>query len=496
MTRPAPTSTATLPGTATAPSAQAPSAPPGESGPGVRARPALVILALSTAVLAFSLMQTLLVPALPTLGEALGSGPQGTGWILTAFLVAGAVLAPVVGSLGDRYGHRRVLVVTLVVFAAATVAAGLAPNLGVLLAARVVQGVSTATFPLALAISRRSLDGRHLVTALGWLSGMVGVGAGVALVLGGLIVESLSWHWLFWSTAALVLVALAMVLAWVPATPARPAGRAARTDWAGTFLLAGGLAGLLLAVSQGRSWGWTSPLTWGVGLAAVCALAVLVLVELRSAAPLVDVRTFRNRSLVITSVLTLALGFVPYVFYVSLPLILQAQPSAGSGLTVTQTGLVLLPSAVLVFVGGRVAPALSIRFGAKSLAITAVLVMAVAGAGLAVWPGEMWSVLVFFTLLGLGNGIGFAVCAQLVTMLSPADEVAAATGLNAVLRTVGSAVAAPVTTALLAGAVVQGGTVSSTTPFSVAFGLAAVVGLVALVVAGALPSARAGGARA
>ncbi|MNW63388.1 Major Facilitator Superfamily protein [compost metagenome] len=156
----------------------------------------------------------------------------------------------------------------------------------------------------------------------------------------------------------------------------------------------------------------------------------------------------------------------------------------------------LLPSAVLVFVGGRVAPALSIRFGAKSLAITAVLVMAVAGAGLAVWPGEMWSVLVFFTLLGLGNGIGFAVCAQLVTMLSPADEVAAATGLNAVLRTVGSAVAAPVTTALLAGAMVQGGTVSSTTPFSVAFGLAAVVGLVALVVAGALPSARAGVARA
>lgn len=490
MTRPAPTSTATLPGTATAPSAA-----PDEHGPGRPARPTLVILALSTAVLAFSLMQTLLVPALPTLGEALGAGPQGTGWILTAFLVAGAVLAPVVGSLGDRYGHRRVLVVTLVVFAAATVAAGLAPDLGVLLAARVVQGVSTATFPLALAISRRSLDGRHLVTALGWLSGMVGVGAGVALVLGGLIVESLSWHWLFWSTAALVLVALAMVLAWVPATRVRPAGRAARTDWAGTFLLAGGLAGLLLAVSQGRSWGWTSPLTWGVGLVAVCALAVLVLVELRSAAPLVDVRTFRNRPLVITSVLTLALGFVPYVFYVSLPLILQAQPSAGSGLTVTQTGLVLLPSAVLVFVGGRVAPALSIRFGAKSLAVTAVLVMAVAGAGLAVWPGELWSVLVFFTVLGLGNGIGFAVCAQLVTMLSPADEVAAATGLNAVLRTVGSAVAAPVTTALLAGAVVQGGTVSSTAPFSAAFGLAAVVGLVALVVAGALPSARAGAAR-
>ncbi|GMA22448.1 MFS transporter [Luteimicrobium album] len=445
-------------------------------------RPGLVTLALSAVVLSFSLMQTLVVPALPTIGHDLGASSQGTGWILTAFLLAGAVLAPVVGNLGDRVGHRRVLLGTVIVFVAATLLAAAAPSLAVLLGARVLQSVSTATFPLALALARQMLDGRRLAAAFGWIAGMIGLGAGAALVLGGLIVEALSWRWIFVLAAVLIAVAAAMIAAWVP-TDAAPAV-VRRTDWPGIVLLAGGLVGVLLAVSQGGSWGWTSARTVALGLGGVLLLVALVLVELRKAAPVVDVRTFRHGPIVLVSLLTVAVGFVPYVCYVALPILTQAPESTGygQGMSVTVSALAMLPSAVLVFLGGRFTPLVVARAGAGVAAVLAAGVMAVGSVGLALWPTSPWAIVVAFGVLGLGNGIGYAICAQLVVTLSPPEETGAATGLNSVVRTVGSAAAAPVVAALLAT-----GTVADPAgPFTAAFWVAAAASVVGVVVAAGL----------
>ncbi|MGW6695864.1 MFS transporter [Rhodococcus sp. NPDC054953] len=446
------------------------------------AHPGLFIFALSAVVFAFSLMQTLVVPALPTIGRDLGATAQGTGWILTAFLLAGAVLSPVVGNLGDRFGHRRVLLAAVLVFAAATLVAAAAPNLGVLLAARVVQGVSTATFPLALALARDLLTGRQLATAFGWIPGMVGLGAGIALVLGGVVVDALSWRWLFVVAAALIVASAAAVAVSVPRGGSPRA--AGSTDWPGTILLTAGLVGVLLAVSQGGAWGWASPSTIGVGAAGLVLLGLLIRVELRSAAPVVDVRTFRHGALALVSVLTVVIGFVPYVCYVALPLLLQAPTSTGygQGMSVTVSAVTMLPSAVMVFVGGRVTPALVARCGGGGTAVIAAAVMAVGAAGLALWP-TTWGVVVGFAVFGIGNGIGYAICAQLVVALSPAAETAAAVGLNSVVRTVGSAAAAPVVTAVLAMGAVAG---HPAYPYSLAFWVAAAASLVGVAAAVAL----------
>ncbi|GGI08287.1 MFS transporter [Isoptericola cucumis] len=452
---------------------------PDRTDPTITRHPARVTFALSMAVLAFSLMQTLVVPALPTLGRELGATAQGTGWILTAFLLAGAVLAPVVGNLGDRFGHRRVLLATILVFAAATLAAAAAPSLGVLLAARVVQGVSTATFPLALALARQVLAGPRLAAAFGWIPGMIGLGAGAALVVGGVVVDALSWRWLFVLGAVLILGSAVLVAAWVPRGGAPAVQR--RTDWPGIALLAGGLVGVLLAVSQGGTWGWTSARTLGAGVAGLVLLALLVLVELRSPAPVVDVRTFRHGPIVLVSLLTVAVGFVPYVCYVALPLLMQAPAATGygHGMSVTVSGLAMLPSAVLVFLGGRTTPVLVRRVGAGRTGAVAAAVMALGAAGLALWPATPWAVVVAFSVLGLGNGIGYAICAQLVVMSSPATETGAATGLNSVVRTVGSAAAAPVVTALLAAA----GSAEPVGGYAAAFWVATAVSVVGVAVA-------------
>ncbi|MET4158411.1 MFS transporter [Agromyces sp. PvR057] len=447
-------------------------------------RPGLITFALSAAVLAFSLMQTLVVPALPTIGHDLGATSLGTGWILTAFLLAGAVFSPVVGNLGDRFGHRRVLLAAMLVFTAATLVAAFAPNLTVLLAARVVQGVSTATFPLALALARTLLTGKRLAAAFGWIPGMIGLGAGLALVAGGIIVDALSWRWIFAIGAILILASAAMVVAWVP-RGAKPAATGS-TDWPGILLLTGGLVGVLLAVSQGGAWGWTSPLTLGVGAAGILLLIALVLVEMRVAAPVVDVRTFRHGPIALVSLLTVVVGFVPYVFYVALPLLMQAPADTGygHGMSVTASALAMLPSAVLVFVGGRTTPALVARIGAGGTAVIAAAVMGAGAATLALWPTTPLAVIVGFAVLGLGNGIGYAICAQLVVSVSPSNEVGAATGLNGVVRTIGSAAAAPVVSALLTA-----GAVASTDPafaFSVAFWVAAAASVVGVLVSIAL----------
>lgn len=409
----------------------------------------LLVPALALAVLAFSMMQTLLVPALPSFMVEFGIDSALAGWILTSFLLCGAVAAPILGSLGDRYGHRKMLIVTLSIFLLGSFIAALTSSFAILLVGRVLQGVSTATFPLALAIVRNHTTGAPQRAAFGLLSGVLGLGAGAALVLGGLVLEASSWQWLFVTGAAMATVALGLVIF---AVPASARGKAARTDWAGTILLVLGLVPLLLAISQGGKWGWASLEILGLFAFALLALIALVFVELKTTSPLIDMRTLARPALAITNGLSLFIGFIPYTFYIGLPVLLQSSAASeiGHGFTVTQTGVALLPGALLVFFGGRFAPALITRFGAKPIAFAALAIMAVGSFGIAMAPQNMPMIVGFFALFGLGNGIGFAICATLVAMLAPREDIAAAMGVNGVLRTIGSALGTPIATVVLA----------------------------------------------
>lgn len=435
------------------------------------------------------MMQTLLVPALPTFMVEFGIDASLAGWILTSYLLCGAVAAPILGSLGDRYGHRRILLATLGTFVAGGVLAALAPTLPVLLVGRVLQGASTATFPLALAIVRRHTEGQAQRSATGWLSGTMGLGAGAALVVGGVIVESLSWHWLFVTGAAMGILSIVLAVIFVPASQR---GQAARTDWPGTVLLSVGLLALLLAISQGGSWGWGSASVLGLVALALAALTALVLVERRTEAPLIDVRTLARPALAITNGLTLFLGFIPYLFYVGLPVLLQANPAAGfgQGFTVTQTGIALLPGAILVFLGGRFAPWLIGRTSSKFTALIALGVMGIGSLGVALAPQSLTVIVVFFSLVGLGNGIGFAVVSDLVASIAPRTEIAAALGVNGVLRTVGSALGAPISTTVLTSVSVAASGASTLGSFTALFVIGAVVSGAGALFSLALPAQR------
>lgn len=426
------------------------------------------VLALAVSVLAFSLMQTMLVPALPAMQAALGVDRVGGGWILTAYLLAGAVAAPVLGAFGDRFGHRRMLLIAMTVFVVGGVVAALAPTFAMLLCGRVLQGASTASFPLALAIVRRHRDGAARASIIGWLSGTLGLGAGVALVIGGVLADVAPWPVLFWvgvgfGVVAIVLVALSI--------PHESGGHTGGIDLAGVVLLTVTLVGALLAVSQGSTWGFTSPATIAAVLAAALAFVSLVAVERRTERPLLDFPTLMRPSIAVANIVSALLGFVPYVFYVALPILLQAAAPVGAGLSVRVTGFAMLPGAILVFLGGRMAPAMLARWSAPVVSALSMGLMALGCVGAILTADTVVALMASFAVMGLGNGIGFAVVAELIALTAPADEVGALLGVNGVLRTVGSAFGAPVVTLVLAGG-------SGSEAFTLVFVIAAVVSVV------------------
>jgi len=226
---------------------------PGQAAKAPRSRGTAIILFLSLGGLSFAVLQSLVAPALGTIGTDLGVSTTDASWVLTAYLLSASVLTPILGRLGDMVGKRKIIIVVLALLLVGTVLAALAPNLGVLVVARVLQGAAGAVMPLSIGIVRDELPKERVSVTIGLLSAIFGIGAGVGIVTAGPIVEALSWHWLFWLPAVLVAIALLGAIFGIPESPVRTPGR---LDLVGTGILTVGLVSLLLAIGVGQKWGW------------------------------------------------------------------------------------------------------------------------------------------------------------------------------------------------------------------------------------------------
>src|SRR3954454_21848648 len=329
-----------------------------------QARTGRVVLFLSLGGLSFAVLQSLVAPALPVIGHDLGASTEDISWVLTAYLLAASVLTPILGRLGDMVGKRRVMLAVLVILAAGTLLAALAPNLGVLIAARAIQGAAGAILPLSIGIVRDELPRERVGVTVGLLSAIFGVGAGIGIVAAGPIVEHLSWHWLFWLPLVLVVIALLGAVFGMKESPVRTPGR---LDTLGAGILTVGLVSLLLAISKGQSWGWLEAKTVGVFLLGVVALVVFVVVELRVSQPLIDIRLMTNRGVWATDLVALTLGFAMFGTFLLVPTLLELPPVAGVGFgkSVSEAGLFLLPTVLMMVVFGPIAGLLDRRFGPK-----------------------------------------------------------------------------------------------------------------------------------
>src|SRR4051812_39354585 len=219
------------------------------------ARPGLVLGVLALGALSYSVLQSIVAPALPTLAADLHTTATNATWVLTAFLLSASVLTPVFGKLGDIHGKHRLLVVALGLLSLGTLVSALADSLSVMLIGRVLQGAGGGVFPLSFAIVRDELPRGRMPGAIALLSAMLGIGGAVGLVVAGVIVEDLSYHWLFWIPLVVTAGATVAAWRWVPESPVK---HDSTINWLSVALLAGGLVALLLGITQADSWGWGS----------------------------------------------------------------------------------------------------------------------------------------------------------------------------------------------------------------------------------------------
>jgi len=226
-----------------------------------RARPERTLLVLSLGTIAFALGQTMIIPAIPDIKASLGATSSGVAWLVTAYFLTASISTPIAGRLGDMFGKRKLLAVSLGLFAAGSLLSAAGSSLEVIVAGRALQGLGGGVFPLSFGIIRDEFGAERVPASIGLLGSTAGVGGGIGLPLGGLIADTASVSWIFWISAALGVVAVVTTLLAVPESPLRSPGR---VDVRGALVLSVGLTLPLLAVSQATNWGWGSGRTLGL----------------------------------------------------------------------------------------------------------------------------------------------------------------------------------------------------------------------------------------
>ena len=215
----------------------------------------MTLAILTLAGIAFALQQTMVIPALPTLQRELHTTTTWVTWVLTVFLLVASVATPILGKLGDQYGKERLLVISLALFFIGSVGAAAAWNIWSLIAWRALQGAGAAVFPLSYGIIRDEFPREKVGVAIGLVSAVFGIGGGLGIVLSGVIVDHFSWRWLFIVGAVGIGAALVLVHRFIPESPIKTPSR---VDYLGATLMSGGLIAMLVALTEGENWGWTS----------------------------------------------------------------------------------------------------------------------------------------------------------------------------------------------------------------------------------------------
>ncbi|MEV6505002.1 MFS transporter [Streptomyces sp. NPDC051642] len=410
----------------------------------------LTFAVLATGAGVFSMLQSLIAPALPTVQHALHTSQSTATWVMTAYLLSASVFTPILGRVGDLVGKKRTLVAVLLAVLAGCLVAALAPNIGVLIIARVVQGIGGALFPLSFGIIRDEFDASQVPSSISNLSAVIAAGGGVGMVAAGPIVTALDYRWLFWFPVGIVAVTTLIAVRYVPESPNRAQGR---VNWLGAVLLSGWLVALLLPLSQAGSWGWGSVRVVGLFAAAVVLFAAWLFSEARSRSPLIDLKVMRLPSVWTTNTAALLFGAGMYAIWSFLPGFVQTPSSAGYGFgaSVTASGLLMLPMLLAMFVSGVLSGRLEPIVGAKALLTTGAALGAVACAILALWHDQQWQVALVAGIFGLGIGLAFASMANLIVGSVPPEQTGAATGMNANIRTIGGSIGAAVTSVLVTG---------------------------------------------
>jgi len=371
--------------------------------------------------------------ALPVIRRDLHATLQGLEWTVNAYTLTFAVLLLTGAALGDRFGRRLLFTIGIGLFTAASAAAALAPSIGALDAARAIQGIGGAIVtPLTLTILSAAVPAEKRGLALGAWGGIGGLAVAIGPLVGGAVVQGLSWQWIFWLNVPLGL--LLMPLAWRNLSESH--GSARQLDLPGLGLASAGLFGVVWGLVRANSLGWTSAEIVAALAGGAALVALFVLWELRTETPMLPMRFFRNRTFALTNVSSL---FMYFGMFGSIFLLAQFFQTV-QGYSPLQAGLRILPWTAMPIFVAPIAGALSDRIGGHRLMGVGLALQAIGLGWIAAIssPTMPYSAIVApFFISGIGMALFFAPVANVVLSAVRPEEEGQASGANNAIRELG-----------------------------------------------------------
>ncbi|WP_327129401.1 MFS transporter [Streptomyces sp. NBC_01727] len=412
-----------------------------------------LILALGLGATVVAMTHTLVIPITGLMQHQLHATASGISWVTTATLLSAAVFTPLLGRFGDQHGKRSTLLGLLAAAVVGALLGAWSGSLGWLIAGRVLQGAATAVFPLALSILREEVNPRRLPGAMAVVSGSLAFGSGLSYVLTGLLTRDANadYRTVFWLAAGLSAVALAAAAVFVQHTRIRPGGR---TDFLGALTLAAFLVLLLLPVSQGNRWGWTSAATLSCFAVAVLVLPLWVTTERRVKEPMVDLRMFLRRPILMTNLAGLFVGFAMFAQFLGVAVLAQAPEHVtayGFGESILKTSMAyLLPSSTAALIASQFGGRIIHRVGARSTLLGSGALGCTGFVWLAAFHSIPASVIGAAVVLGIAVSLGYAAMPALIVANVPLSQTGVANGINSISRSSGGAIGSAVVATLLA----------------------------------------------
>ncbi|WP_224769302.1 MFS transporter [Nocardioides ochotonae] len=448
-------------------------------------RPGAVVVVLAVAGITAALMQTLVVPLIQDLPQILDTSRSNASWVITATLLTSAVATPISGRLGDMFGKRRIMLICVGSLIVGSVVGALATTVVPMIIGRGLQGIGMGMIPLGISAMRDLIPAERLGGSIALMSASMGIGGALGLPLAAAVAEHANWRALFWGAAALAVLVAVLIVTLIPPTPITSTGG---FDGVGAVGLGVGLVSLLLGVSKGADWGWSSPITLGLLIGAVVVLVAWGAYELRSTAPLVDLRVAARPVVLLTNLASLVIGFAMYAQSLIIPQLLQLPSETGYGLgqSMVAMGLWMMPGGFVMMAMSPVGARISHARGPKITLALGGFVVAVGYLCATLLMSSTWGLLVAVCICSMGVGFAYGAMPALIMGSVPLSITASANSVNTLMRALGTSFAAAVVGVVLAqmttdfGGVAVPSKAGFQTGLLLGAGLALLAGIIAL----------------
>jgi len=417
---------------------------------GTRSR--LVLPAMAANVFLLSLIQTVVVPALPLIGGQLHASATTVGWVATATMLTASAVTPLFGRLGDVFGNRRIILLALALTAGGSLVAAVGHSMSALITGRVLQGTSFGLFPLAISVLRQELPAARMHHGMAVAASALGFGSGFALVATGVLTQhDADYRRIFWLTVGASVAMLALSARALP----RRAGLGGRVDYLGAVVLGTGLVALLLPISQGHTWGWTSTRALGLFVASALTLLAFGVLQARTKQPLIALSLLAHRPVLATNLASAFVGFAMFSVFLGATYFVQAPRAlVGYGFTasVLRTSVVyMLPGTLLAIPIGPLAGRLVARIGARYVLLGASLLGAAAMASLTLVHATSAAFIVALVAGNAAIATAYAAMPALLASFVALEDTGVANSVNSIMRTVGGAIGSAIVITVLAG---------------------------------------------